>query len=229
MRLTWRRLNSKGRGSNMKTLISLLLAAMMATAAFAGLDPEPDSFGIYFDLAGNFNMKCSGLTAVSTSMYILLMNPTTQIMGFELAYEVEPFPTIAPFFAEDFVRTSQVIDGTGFVDNGNSSDPLLGDFRCGYATPRPAVPAMLMVTWQVRFYGVWDDGIFFYLKGVLSNPSLGANGFPVVDGGPGIGWRPAGISSGELYFPVACTGEGSYRCSVSEEVSSFGSVKSLFR
>ena len=204
----------------------LLLAGMMSTTATAALDPDNDSFGVYFDLAGNTNTT-TPMTTVTKTCYILLMNPTTQIKGFEIAYEIVPEASMAPTFADDLLRTSQAIAGGSFVDVGISSDPIIGDFRCGYAAPRAPVPAMLMVTWKFRYYGEADLGMQFFLSGVRTNASPGSNGFPVVDGGSGIGLRQAGVFSGSGSLPVACT--GSCGSVVAEETSSFGSVKSLFR
>ena len=215
----------------MKKLVLLLLVSIMATTAFAALDPDADSFGVYFDLAGNTNTS-TAMTAVTKTCYILLMNPSTAIKGFELAYEIKPSGAmdngVDGIFADDLLRVSQAIAGGSFVDVGASADPIVGDFRCGYATARPAVPAMLMVTWKFRYYGVQDEGMSFFLTGVLTNPSPPAvgNGLPVVDGGTGVGLRTAGVASGSIALPCA----GTFPLNpVATENSSFGSVKSLFR
>lgn len=207
----------------MKKLVAPLLVSMMAAVAFAGLDPNADSFGIYFDTLGNTNHS-SPMTAVTKNVYVLMMNPSTGIKGFEFAYEIVPHPLMAPTFVDDFTRLSSVIAGTGFLDIGVSSDPAVGDYRVAYAAPRPAVPEMLMVTWRFRYYGEADLGMEFFLTGVKTNASM-PGGLPVVLNDAGLK-RQAFLASGDPLLPCAGTVDNA---PVAEVLNSFGSVKSLFR
>jgi hypothetical protein len=99
-----------------------LLACALPMAATAGLDNGSDSFGVYFDTLGNVNTSLP-MTAVTKTVWVLLINPTTAIKGFELAYEIVPNPAMAEFFADDLLRLTSVVQGTGFVDLG-----AMGDF-----------------------------------------------------------------------------------------------------
>jgi len=208
----------------MKKLVVLLLVSLMATAAFAGLDRDTNSFGVYFDTRGDLNTT-TPMTAVTKTVYILLMNPLTAIKGFELDYRIVPAAGMAPTFVDDLVRLTNVIQGTAFLDIGNSTDPAQGSYFCAWAAPRPGVSAMAMVRWTFRYYGDEDLGMDFYLSGCRFAPSM-PGGLPVVLDGNGNKVR-AYLASGSPALPCATT--SNLRNSVAEEISSFGSVKSLFR
>lgn len=61
--------------------------------------------------------------------------------------------------------------------------------------------------------------LLFYIRGVSGDlPVVSGDGIP----------RLCGVSSGDVNLPVAGLNAGG-NCPVSERVSSFGSVKSLFR
>jgi hypothetical protein len=62
--------------------MALLLAGIMASVAVAGLDPATDSFGVYFDTAGNTNCTTAAPFQAVTA-YLLLMNPAGPTNGFE--------------------------------------------------------------------------------------------------------------------------------------------------
>lgn len=212
----------------MKKLVALLLVSMMATVAFAGLDPDNDSIGVYFDTLGDTNTT-TGITATTKNVYVILMNSTFDLKGFEFAYRIESRDPIQnATLGDDLVRIANIVQGTSFVDIGVSTDPLAGDYRCGYATARPMAPAIVLVNWRFRYYGDTaagdpDRGMDFYITGCLTNPSLGSL-YPVVDNGDVL--RKCGISSGDLGVPCASTVNSG---PVAVENSSFGSVKSLFR
>jgi hypothetical protein len=209
----------------MKKLVVLLLASLMATAAFAALDTDANSFGVYFDTLGNANTT-TPMTGATKTVYILLMNPSTAIKGFELDYRIVPAAgAMAETFVDDLVRLTNVVQGTGFIDIGVSTDPVQGSYFCAYATARPAVPAMAMVRWTFRYYGAADEGMDFYLSGYSFAPSL-PGGLPVVLGADGV-MRQAFLASGSPNAKVATTNV--LNAPVAEEINSFGSVKSLFR
>jgi len=201
----------------MKKLVALLLVSMMATAAFAALDPDPNQLGVYFDAEGNSNCLPNGMPMFApTNVYVLLMNSTAPVKGFEFSYTCNIPATM--------FRTGNAITGTGPVDVGNSLNAASGNYACGLAAARPAAPAMVLVTWSFLNTGA-DTGVLFRL-GPAPIPSL-PGGLPVIDGGAGFGLRLAGVSSGNPSLPVA--GTGAAGCPVSEEINSFGAVKSLFR
>ena len=71
----------------MKKLIILLMALVMASTAFAIVDPDPDMMGMYFDL--DADIPClEGATPYSTQLlYLTITNPSfDQLMGWEAGY-----------------------------------------------------------------------------------------------------------------------------------------------
>jgi hypothetical protein len=208
----------------MKKLVALLLVSMMATVAFAGLDTDQNSLGIYFDSLGNTNVT-TPMTAATKIVWVLLINPTTAIKGFECAYEIVPHADMLPTFGDDLTRLTSVVQGSGFVDLGAMGEfANTGDWRVGYGTARPATAVMPLVRMTFRYYGDADLGMQFFLTGVKSGASV-PGGMPAVLNESNI-VRTAFLSSGSPLLPVAGTGAVTV---VAEEINSFGSVKSLFR
>ena len=222
----------------MKKFVVLLLVSLMATTAFAQIDPDNDQFGVYFNTLATTVSRTTAIGATASTVYLMLIRPTTQVQGFEIAYEITGWmegqaedPETGDMVEQGFYRSSQVIAGGSNVDLGNSTRGNVGSFAIGYAVPRPIVPIMTMVTWKFAnagFMGV-DPGLKFYLTGLKTLASPGANGFPMINSG--VSLRRAGVASGSLTLPCAETNTNLTGGStvVSEETSSFGSVKSLFR
>ena len=94
----------------MKKLVTLLLVSLFASLAYAGLDPGTDSFGIYFDTAGNTNCTTAA-PFQPVSAYLILMNPAGPTNGIECSvvmsgapYVVLSTSCICPFEGCWFVR-----------------------------------------------------------------------------------------------------------------------------
>jgi hypothetical protein len=192
----------------MKKLVALLLVSMMASVAFAGLDPDTDSFGVYFDAAGMTN--CVNAPAfMPTTAYLLLMNPASATNGFEC--------TVTPTGAPHFIL-STTLGGTGALD----VDASANGFAVGAAANYPVVGgASVLVTWSIMLQAAAP--LEFRIT-QASIPSM-TGGLPVVTGDGVL--RRCGVASGDVTLPVAAI--NGVTCPVSEEVSSFGNVKSLFR
>lgn len=194
----------------MKKLVALLLVSMMASMAFAGIDEDTDSMGVYFDAAGMNNCATAAPFA-QFGAYLLLMNPMGTTDGFECTV------TITPRDGAAFFALSTTPLGAGPVD----VDPAANGFAVGVATPYvPADGALALVNWQILLTA--PGGLDFFVT-EAAIPSLPGD-LPVVTG-EGI-LRRCGVASGDVTLPVASVNGG---CPVSEEVNSFGSVKSLFR
>ena len=192
----------------MKKLVALLLVSMMASVAFAGLDPDTDSFGVYVDNAGMNNCAVVG-PFTPTPVYLLLMNPASATNGFEC--------TVTPVGAPHFIL-STTLGGTGALD----VDASANGFAVGAAANYPVVNnAAVLVTWSVMLQGAGE--LAFYIT-EASIPSMPGD-LPVVTGDGVL--RRCGVASGDVTLPVG--GFNMATCPVSEEVSSFGNVKSLFR
>jgi len=193
----------------MKKLVALLLVSMMATVAFAGLDTNSDSFGVYFDAAGNTNTVAAPLFT-PFPVYLLLMNPIGTLTD---AFECTVTPTGAPYF----------ILGTDLGPVALDIDASANGFAVGRASPYPiADGAIKLVTWSFMLQAAAP--LEFRITQATLN-SIPGSGVPVVSGGGVL--RACGVASGDVTLPVAIV--NGTTSPVSEEVNSFGAVKSLFR
>lgn len=193
----------------MKKFVTLLLVALFASTAFAGIDDGTDSFGVYFDTLGNNNDLDGQPIFTPFNVYLLLMNPAGPTNGFECTVT----PTGAPYFA-----LSTTLGGTGALDVDSSAN----GFAVGAASDYPIVGgAIVLVTWQFMLQATTPLE-FRITKATI--PSMTGN-LPVVTGN-GI-LRRCGISSGSVTVPVASV--NSPNEPVATDISSFGSVKGLFR
>ncbi len=92
----------------MKKLVALLIVSLMATSAFAALDPDHDSFGVYFD-NGTWNNNCAtAMPYTPFFAYLVLMNPVSATNGFEC--------TVTPAGTTGFFALSTTLGGTGALD-----------------------------------------------------------------------------------------------------------------
>lgn len=193
----------------MKKFVTLLLVALFASSAFAGIDPGIDSFGVYFDTAGNTNTLSGQPMFAPFNAYLLLANPAGPTNGFECTVT----PTGATFFA-----LATTLGGTGALD----VDASANGFAVGAAADYPIVNgAIVLCTWQFMLTSATPLE-FRITKATI--PSMTGN-LPVVTGNGVL--RRCGVSSGAVTSPVAYV--NSPMQPVAIENSSFGSVKSLFR
>ena len=193
----------------MKKLVALLIVSLMATSAFAALDPDHDSFGVYFD-NGTWNNNCAtAMPYTPFFAYLVLMNPVSATNGFEC--------TVTPAGTTGFFALSTTLGGTGALD----VDASPNGFAVGAAANYPVVGGgALLCTWQYMLTGA---GSMTFAITKASIPSMTGN-LPVVTGDGVL--RRCGVASGDVQLPVASVNAG---CPVPAETSSFGSVKSLFR
>ena len=192
----------------MKKLVTLVLVSLMATVAFAGLDSGSDSFGVYFDTAGNANTTAMPVFT-PFNVYLLLMNPVAPTNGFEC--------TVTPSGAPYFILSTNV--GVGALDVDGSAN----GFAVGAASDYTVNPggAIVLCTWQ---FMVQAPTPLEFRIGPATFPSM-PGGLPVVTGDGVL--RRCGISSGSTTAAVAYV--NGINQPVAQEVSSFGNVKSLFR
>lgn len=191
----------------MTKLVALLIVGVLVVPALAGLDPDTDSMGVYFDPAGNANCVTAP-PFTQTQAYLLLMNPAGPTNGFECQVTLEG----APYF----------ILATTFAGGGENWCQSPDCFAVGASAYYPVInSAALLVTWTVMLAA---PGELVFRIGPIDNPSL-PGGLPVVTGNGVL--RLCGVASGDVNLPVASINAGN--CPVGEEASSFGRVKSLFR
>lgn len=70
----------------MKKLVVLLMTAVIATGAMAQIDPDANSMGIYFDVAGNEVCTSVGGNAVG---YIVATRTTANIWAYEARMDID--------------------------------------------------------------------------------------------------------------------------------------------
>jgi hypothetical protein len=201
----------------MKKLVVLLLVSLMATSAFATVDPDPDMLGIYFDLTADNNCTTAG-PGVAFTAYVFITNPSAPLVyGVEYGYTIATNP---PGFEGSFFRLSEILPA-GSLNVGNAASPLAGDYIVGFSSP--AVGSgnnVLCVTWSFLLLAP-GFGLDMTL-GASNSPSI-PNGLPAMEIGGTI--VPLGTSTGTGNVTATVNGD----CVVANEDVSFGSVKSLFR
>ncbi len=168
-----------------RTPFYLLLAlALLPGIATAGLDNKTDSFGVYFDSAGNTNCV-NAAPFVPTTAYLLLMNPSSATNGFEC--------TVTPTGAPHFIL-STTLGGTGALD----VDASANGFAVGAAANYPVVGgACVLVTWSIMLQSAAP--LEFRIS-QASIPSM-AGGLPVVTGNGVL--RQCPVASCDVNLPVA--------------------------
>ncbi len=203
----------------MKKLVVLLLVSLMATSAFATIDPDPNMIGIYFDM--NADVNCTAAAASTPFFaYVFVTNVShDQVYGVEYGYRVETVPA-----GQDAMlfRLAEILPA-GALNVGNSTDKMVGDYIMGFATPVPGAGAnVLVATWQYMLLAPMGLDMHIGPAVVESIP----DGLPSLEIGGVI--VPLGVSTGDPSLGIpAATVNGD--CPVAIENASFGSVKSLFR
>lgn len=190
----------------LRLFLPILLAALAGPAAFAGLDPDRDSMGIYFDTAGNTN--CAVLNPfIIQPAYLLLANPSAPTGGFACRVSMVGVPY--------FVLSTDL--------GGNMDlDPSLEGFQVGASAPYPVVGGyIVLATFQVMLQA--PGPLAFYIR---SAEPFGTCPGPIVWSVDGT-VRCCGVSSGNVDIPVA--GWNMATCPVADESISFGAIKGLYR
>lgn len=195
----------------MKLLPPLLLACLLASGSLAGLDPDTDSFGVYFDTAGNTNCTMAAPFQPITA-YLLLMNPAGPTDGFEC--------TVAMTGAPHVILSTNYCGST--ICDGEHCGPYSFAIGCATGFPVLETGAAVLVTWQIMLQSTAE--LLFHV-GPGAIPSL-PGGLPVVTGDGVL--RLCRVASGDVELPVAGINAGA-NCPVGDEASSFGGVKGLFR
>ena len=205
----------------MKKLVVLLLASLVATSAFAVIDPDPNMMGVYFDRTADNNCLTTG-ASVPFFTYLILTNPTpAAINAYELGLEIRVPAGMEGMF---FQLASSVADGVVSGIDVGVNGALGGDYIVGLAGPIPAQPATILHSWQHMLLAVIPVEYFI---GASSLPSIPGDS-PVVQDADGSVLFQVGQSTGGADIPVAVV-NGAGPCPVGVEETSFGSVKSLFR
>ncbi len=196
-------------GDNMKTLVVVLLACLVATSALGYPYYGNDTIGVFFDTSSGLEQIAIG-PYVPFNVYLVLLYPNAPTNGFECTFTAwGPAPAFA---------LSTTLMGNGPIDVDASVD----GFMVGCASDYPVVNGGCVLAH--RQYMLTGVGFLYFYVNKATIPSL-PGGLPVVTGNGVL--RRCGVSSGDVTFPCACV---NYECrGLPVEPATFGAVKSLFR
>lgn len=202
-----------------KLLVLLALSAIMASAAFAAADPDPDGIGVYFDDAAEMtSTAASPMGLLVCNLCVTNPSGNNGVSGFEGGVNV-----IGNYIA------LQKVDGVfGNVDFGASSGPTNVDWRAGAGVGALASYADVngvVLVGQFQFYPMDTNPIeIFAAPG--NNPSIPGVDYAMyadaLDAGNLI---PLQAVSGGYDLPVARVNGDAV---VDNGDQSWGSVKALF-
>lgn len=208
----------------MKKLVVLMLVSLMASSAFAVIDPDPNGIGIYFDLNADV-LELDIAPSTPFNAYLILTNTTAPAVS---AYEVG-YLNVVPMGMESLVfrLASTIANGVvGGLDLGDSSDILAGDHIVGLAAPLVTGPATVLHAWQ---YMVLAPTVTMEMYISAASQSSIPGDQPVVLNADTSSLFQANQSTGGADMPVAGVNVPAGVIPVGVEEASFGSVKSLFR
>ena len=149
----------------MKTIQATMVVLLMATCAFAVVDPDPNSIGLYFD--ENADVTCLDGVALHelVTIFIILTRPTEDVIwGFELGYDL----------VGDALCVHNEINDSGTCPT--TDDP--GNIIWGFFSPLPTSEATILAT-QIYLNMDSELGpVTFHLHG--SNPSSVDPAYPTL-------------------------------------------------
>lgn len=191
----------------MKKLIVLALTMLMASSAFAVIDPDTNMIGFYFDTAADVDCTEAAPFAI-TPAYIILTNPDFEgLYGIEIAYTIEG----------NYTNTGTVWANPQVIDVGTP-----GNHIAGFGAPTPATEATLVMT--LNLFLMDDNPVIFNMSGTT----------PSSDTETGL---PVALIEGEVIRTLGFHTVDGGHCAVlngacdvvATESMSFDSVKSLYR
>ncbi len=194
----------------MKMLVALALIGLLATSAFAGLDPDPDMLGLYFDTEGM--VVCTQANFIDhVPAYILYTNPTiASTRGFECGITVN-----------GRTNTSITVTYPLPATDVGAQDGNTFNYITGYSTPMPTAPVTVMGTLDIFYL---DTNPLDFVLGPATPSSDPAGMYPMVMLDDFSLMTVGTSTNGEVSAQLngSCT-------VVDNEDASFGAVKALFR
>ncbi len=193
----------------MKKLIVLLMAMLIATSAFAIVDPDDNMMGFYFDTEADFPCVSGVAPYATVDMYLVMTNMTSdELYGFEVGYTIEG----------DAMVLSTNFDNPSVIDVGEAGNHIVG-----FGAPTVTAPVTFLATLSVMYMNAGGAPVGFTMHGTI--PSSIDPAYPVIL-----------LAGGEL-LSVGLSAETGYgaeingaECSVvATDNVSFDSVKSLYR
>jgi hypothetical protein len=206
---------------NMKKLVVLLMVSLMATSAFAVVDPDPDMMGVYFDLNADTHCTSAGVN-IPFFAYFCVTNPSAAaIDAYEFGYVMD---VPVGFEGLIFRLATTIANGASQGVDVGVSGPLGGDVIVGLATPLPG--GEVVVVHAMQYMLLADMTVPVYLS-ASSSPSL-PGGLPVIQEAGGE-LMTVGTSTGGPDIPVAMINDDGTMCPVAVEADTWGGLKSLYR
>lgn len=195
-----------------KLVVMMCVVSLAAGAAFAQADPDPDSFGVYFDMGATLTGSAPGYMGYYDA-YVMLTNPSAAagVAGIEFRLTMSNGGAAPAAVALAF--------------NGDGLSPLTApDYAWGFAAPLPNTPIVLIATHAGATFGTVQE--FFVGPIESANPSVaGAMVYvDAADAGHKIVMNP---SSGSFDLPVAVFNCEDCVTPTSEET--WGNVKAMYR
>ena len=193
----------------MKKLVVLLMAMLIATSAFAIVDPDADMMGFYFDTEADV-YQLNDVAAFSTfDMYLVMTNMTADALyGFEVGYTIEGSAMVL----------STTFDNPSVIDVGEAGNHIVG-----FGSPTMTAPVTFLATLNVMNMDAALGPIGFTMHGTI--PSSINPAYPVILLADGE-LLSVGLSAESGYAAAINAPDGSV---VATDNVSFDSVKSLYR
>lgn len=155
----------------MKFVTLLLLVVLMPAGVWAGLDPDPDQMGLYFDPLGE-TVSIEAAFATQVPVYILYTNPTlTAVRGFECGLTVL---SLGPSTYSIIVNTVYPVQGL----NIGQAPGATANYIVGYTEPVPTSAPTILA--QVNLIYLDDTPLYLFL-GPADPASLDSD-LPIVMG-----------------------------------------------
>ena len=187
--------------------VVLSVALLIPGLGFGVVEPDPDSFGLYFDENADVYFVDGVGPNEQVNLYLILTNPSqSTICGFEVGM--------------DMVGNAMVLSTVSLDPNWGMSD--YSNWIQGFSQPQPTASATILLQHNVLYMAVDLAPVEFYLHG--SNPSSIDPGYPT------ILWEDGVLQMAYISAPYGPEAQINGVCSVvGTESRTFGSMKSLFR
>jgi len=198
----------------MKTVMTILMVALLVGPATAQIDPDPDGMSVYFDTEGyDFCYETSGGYEEVTA-YLLLTNPSAEFL---YAWEAHVESDVDAWYS---IHWEPVCTSYGW-----DMDP---DFVVGCSPPVPLDGStVILMTGLITFQGAPSEYAIFTVRGIPGSISFDPD-HPGYAAGPGI-LVPCNLIHDAPGDPVAWINRPDDCLDfVANEASTWGTVKRLY-
>ncbi len=195
-----------------KFALVLFAILVVASSAFAQLDPDDDGIGLYFDPCACVN--CLPLDVGFHTAFLVITHPTSP--GGVGGWEAE-FTTVGPAAVTSFALEGNAVNAATRPNEYivGCTEPLYNPYT---------YPAIVVAILEIYIENT-DSPVNFYIDGIYYH-TMDDKVPAYIDGGDYNIAKPLQQSTGGPDFPVATVnGE----CAVDVDTESWGGVKALYR